>query len=155
MDMSSMETGMSMSSMPSDMSMTGMNMVFYSSTTTPLYSDMWSPTGSGSYAGTCIFLIILGIVFRSLFAASYFLEKRWLDRERNRRFIVVNGRPTTAEAINADSYAKTGTLITERGSEESVRIVRRHTRGPMPWRLSVDLPRSLLATIIAGVGYLL
>lgn len=153
MDMGSMATGMS--AMPSDMSMMSMNMVFYSSTMTPLYGDMWSPTGSGTYAGTCIFLIILAVIFRSLFAVSYFLEKRWMDRERNRRFIVVNGKPTTAETIQADSHAKTGTLVTERGSEESVRIVRRDVRGVMPWRLSVDLPRSLLATVIAGVGYLL
>ena len=150
-------------SMPTDMSSpdmtmsagTGMYMVFFASTTTPLYSAMWSPTSVGAYAGTCIFLILLAITLRALFAFSYVVEKRFADRERQRRYVVVQGRPSVAESISSDPGAKKAVLVSERGSEESVKVVTRDVRGVMPWRFSVDLPRAALRTVIAGVSYLL
>ena len=152
MDMSSMSS----SSDSMDMSMgSPMTMIFFTSTTTPLFSARWSPTGTGSYAGTCIFLIILAVVLRLLMFSKHVMEQRWMDRERNRSYIVVQGKPTEEQVINKDPDSKTGTLITERGSEESVRIVRRNVRGVMPWRISTDLPRAALVTLMAGVSYLL
>ena len=130
-------------------------MVFFSSTNTPLFSSMWDPSSSGSYAGTCIFLVLLAISLRALGAFSYVLEKRWADRERRRRYVVVQGRPSTSDSVNADASAKKAVLVSERGSEESVKVVSREVRAVMPWRFSVDLPRAALNTVMAGVGYLL
>lgn len=45
-----------------------MAMTFFTSSTTPLYSMDWTPTTAGQYAGTCIFLIALATIFRSLLA---------------------------------------------------------------------------------------
>ena len=139
----------------SSSSSTSMMSVFYSSSSTPLYSTAWTPSSTGSYAGTCLFLILLGAIFRGLIAGKHFLENRWLDRELNRRYVSVRGKPTESERISTDNDAKTGTLITERGVEEHVRVVRRKRRGGVPWRFSVDLPRAAYVTVMAGAGYLL
>ena len=148
-------SGSSSSGAPLTMTASMMEMIFFTSTSTPLYSRTWTPRSAGSYAGTCVFLIILATVFRSLFAIKLLLEQRWLDRDLNRRYVVVNGRAREAERIAESTVAKSGTLITERGVEEHVKVVRRHVRPVIPWRFSVDLPRAALVTIMAAVGYLL
>ena len=110
---------------------------------------------TGAYAGTCIFLIILAVIFRSLFAVKSLLENRWYDKELRRRKIIVRGQSSDPERVGNSFESKTGTLIVEKGIEEQVRVVRRHERHATPWRMSVDLPRAALTTVIAGVGYLL
>ena len=143
------------SSDSASMSMTTMDVVFFTSTSTPLYSSAWEPKSTGAYAGTCIFLIVLAVIFRSLLAGKRILEHRWRDKELNRRYVSVRGLPTEAERINADGEGKNATLVSERGVEEHVRVVRRHKRSVTPWRFGVDLPRAAYVTVIAGVGYLL
>lgn len=146
------------SSSSATMSMSSMSMmenVFFSSTTTALYSSAWEPKSTGAYAGTCIFLIVLAVIFRSLAAGKHILEHRWMDKELNRRYVSVRGVPTEAARINADSEGKNVTLISERGVEEQVRVVRRHKRSVTPWRCSIDLPRAVYVTVMSGVGYLL
>ena len=83
------------------------------------------------------------------------MEKRWLDEASNRRYIVVAGRSPEAERISEDSDAKTGTLLTKRGVEETVRVVTRKVRDVQPWRFSVDVPRAAAVTVMVGIGYLL
>ncbi len=109
----------------------------------------------GAYVGTCIFLIVLGVIFRGLFAGKHFLEQRWLDQALNRRYIRVRGSATEAERIDADPDGKKGVLVTAQGVEEDIKVVATHSRPVMPWRLSVDVPRAAYTTVIAGVGYLL
>ena len=129
--------------------------VFTVTSSTPLYSTSWTPATTGSYAGTCIFLIVLASISRCLAAGKHILEHRWLDNELDRRYVGVRGTPTEAERINSDSQSKTGTLVTERGVEEHVRVVRRKRRGVAPWRFSVDLPRAAYLMVLSGVQYLL
>lgn len=146
MDMSS---GMNMSS-----GMSMMMSVFQNKMATPLYTEAWTPENVGAYAGTCIFLILLGAMLRGLLAAKSIQESRWLDREMNRRFVAVQGKLPVAEQVSRDSLSKRMTL-TENGIEEDVMVVsKRHTM-VRPWRLSVDPIRAVIDTIIAGVGYLL
>lgn len=53
-------------------------MVFHASTTTPLYLLGWQPISAGQYAGTCIFLIVLGTFTRITLALKPVLEaRRW------------------------------------------------------------------------------
>ncbi|CAK7236610.1 hypothetical protein SBRCBS47491_009697 [Sporothrix bragantina] len=54
------------SSMAMDMS--EMSMTFFYSLITPLFSTAWTPSNTGQYAGTCIFLIILAVIHRALVA---------------------------------------------------------------------------------------
>jgi solute carrier family 31 (copper transporter), member 1 len=151
-DMSSMD----MSSMDSSdtMSMSHMQMTFFGGTGTPLYSTQFTPDSVGAYAGACIFLIVLTILYRCLFAGKALLEQRWMDQALQRRYVVVADKTPESERVRRDSTAKSGTLSTN-GVEEEVKVVHMPKRGVMPWRFSVDLPRALLVTVMVGIGYLL
>lgn len=132
-----------------------MKMTFFSSFTTSLFSTNWTPGGTGAYAGSCIFLILLAALFRVLAAGKHFLEHRWLDQSLHRRYVTVRGMPTEGERITSDVDSKDAVLISERGAEERVKVVRKAHRPVTPWRFSVDLPRAAYATLMAAVGYLL
>lgn len=72
MNMATSTTDMTMTTM---MGMNEMAMTFFTSTATPLYSMSWAPSSAGKYAGTCIFLIAFGTIFRALLAVRInFLE---------------------------------------------------------------------------------
>lgn len=143
--------GMSMDGM--DMS-SDMHTVFQNSKSTPLYSDSWTPNSTGAYAGTIIFLLVLGIIFRLLLAGKALAEERWLDIEMKRRYVVVQGKLPIAEQVSTDSLSKKMTL-TENGIEEDVVVVQKKKTHLRPWRMSVDPLRAVLDTCIAGIGYLL
>lgn len=144
------------SSSTSSTTMSSMMMsVFTVSTSSPLFSKSWTPNSTGSYAGTCIFLIGIATISRILVAAKHILEHRWLDAELDRKYVSIRGIPTEAESIYKDPKGQSGTLITERGVEEHVRVVRRRRRGVAAWRFSVDLPRAAYMTVTIGVQYLL
>jgi solute carrier family 31 (copper transporter), member 1 len=132
-----------------------MGMVFYNSHSTPLYSMSWMPSGPAGYAGTCIFLIFLAITFRLLLVTRHMLEARWRDQAYRRRYITVEGKQPLSERVLRDPESKTG-IISVNGVEENVRVINApSSSGVQPWRFSVDLPRSILVTVIGGVGYLL
>lgn len=132
-----------------------MIMTFTNSHNTPLYADGWTPQTAGAYAGTCIFLVLLAMILRSLLAVKTICEHRWSAAARNRRFIRIKGQSTEAGRIDSDPDAKVGSLVTAQGVEEQVKVVQAKSGHVLPFRLSVDLPRAILTTIIAGVGYLL
>jgi len=145
-----------MSDMDSDsMSSMSMTMMFTNSHTTPLYANSWTPSSEGGYAGTCIFLVLLAMMLRLLFAAKAICEQRWLMNAQKRRYVLVRGRATEAGRIDQDPVAKTGSLVTANGVEENVKVVQAKTRAVVPFRLSVDVPRACLTTVLAGVSYLL
>lgn len=135
--------------------MSTVEMTFYSSFTTPLFSMTWSPKNNGSYAGTCIFLILLAIIFRVLMAGKTLLERRWRDQQQERHLIRVRGSSSEAERIDSDNDSRQALLVGPRGVEKDVMVVTNRARPLMPFRLSVDLPRAGYVTVMAGVGYLL
>ncbi|KAI9657465.1 MAG: hypothetical protein M1821_003147 [Bathelium mastoideum] len=168
MDMSSMSMSMTTtSSMPSATSSSGMGMsdttmmdmsmmqmTFFQAQNTSLWTMQFTPNSAGSYAGTCIFLIILAVVFRGLFAFKHYAEHYWRSKALNRRYVTVAGKGSDAESMRTDSEAKNA-VISVNGVEEGVRIVERPLSPVQPFRLSVDPLRALLMTTIATVGYLL
>jgi hypothetical protein len=119
---------------------------------TPLYSPMWAPTNVGQYVGTCIFLIVLAVIFRGLLAVKAWKETAWLDAEFNRRYATIAGKQLKSEHISTDSVDKQMILI-ESGVEEGVVVVRK--RSIRPWRITTDPLRAVMDTAIAGVAYLL
>lgn len=133
---------------------TGMTMAFFTATDTPLYSMSWTPQTAGQYAGTCIFLIFLAISLRALFTAKTFLEMKALEGALKRRYVVVAGEKTARDRASNDGDSVTG-ILTTNGVQEDVRVVSAPVKHVQPWRFSVDLPRALLMTIAAAVGYLL
>jgi copper transporter 1 len=146
MDSSMDMGGMSMSS--------GMAMGFLTATNTPLYSASWTPSSAGAYAGTCIFLIILSILFRVIFTLKTYLEMKAMESALKRRYVVVAGEKAVVDKVADDANSMTG-ILTTNGLQEDVRIVSAPVSHIQPWRFSVDLPRALLMTIAEGVGYLL
>lgn len=78
-----------------------------------------------------------------------------MAKHLNRRYIAVAGKTPEAGQIDADSGAKTASLVTPQGVEENVKIVQQVSSEPMPWRFSVDIPRALIFLCIIGVSNLL
>lgn len=138
-----------------DMSASSDMYVFSNRQDTSLYSLSWTPTTSGQYAGTCIFLVILAIISRLLVAFKVAVERKWLSIALNRRYVVVAGRKQEADSSNSDPDSIDTALLTTQGAQENVKVVRRVSHGPQPWRFSVDLPRALLFLCIIAVNYLL
>ncbi|KAF7558917.1 hypothetical protein G7046_g5238 [Stylonectria norvegica] len=131
-----------------------MSVVFQTQKNTPLYSNSWTPSSAGAYAGTCIFLVVLTIIGRGLLAFKTVQEARWLDQEARRRYVAVAGKMPLAEQVAADRDAKQMTL-SENGLEETVMVVERRHGAARPWRFSVDPLRACIDTAIVGIGYLL
>ncbi|KXJ93978.1 Ctr copper transporter [Microdochium bolleyi] len=132
--------------------------IFQTSMATSLYSTAWTPASTGAYAGTCIFLAALAIVFRMLLWGKNAAEARWLDAEMARRYVVVQGKGTMAERVARDSESRKGLTLSENGVEEKVMVLQRRdglAAQKRPWRLSVDPLRALFDTVIVGVGYML
>jgi hypothetical protein len=136
------------------MTMSMMSMTFFTSTDTALWSTGWTPSAIGGYAGTCIFLVLLATIFRSLLAIKAWKETAWLDAEFNRRYVTVAGKPPKSERIANDADTK-HLILTENGVEEDVMVVKKRSMGIRPWRITTDPVRAVMDTVIAGVGYLL
>jgi len=160
MDVAPAATSTAAASMDMTMSM---STVFFTATDTPLYSSSWVPTTIGAYAGNCIFLIVLSVVFRVLYAIHSVLQRRWLARSINMRDIVVGGvseGKRSTESLTGSDRAPENTRegTTQQGSElETAALLKasRAVKVAQPWRWSVDLPRACLVTVMSGVGYLL
>ena len=144
-----------MSSSSSSSSTMSMPMTFFNSQNTPLYSQSWTPHTTGQYAGICIFLIVLSIIFRVLLAGKHKLELHWSAQARNRRYVHVRGQTPQSESIERDPDAKEARLVSAQGVEEDVKIVKTAKQPAIPFRLSVDTPRAALSFVIVGIGYLL
>lgn len=152
MDMSSM------SDMSSNDTMSTMAMYFTTSMNTPLWAQAWTPSNSGQYAGTCIFLVVLAIISRGFGAYRQRLERQWHDAAINRRYVIVADRDGNEGQLSKQlkEEGESG-VLTARGVDESVQIIKTKARSKegTPFRLSVDVPRSAIYTVQAGIGYLL
>jgi len=115
-------------------------MVFFESTSTPVYSMHWTPSSTTQYAFTCIFFILLSTIERSLLAVRSLLEARWRSQALQRGYI--------RSAVRLDEESKMMD-----GEAQSIRSAK--VTGTRPWRLSVDLPRAALCVVIVAVAYLL
>jgi hypothetical protein len=118
------------------MSMSDMAMNFFNAYDTPLFSLDWTPTNGGQYAGTCIFLIVLAIIFR---------------------FILALRSNMSAVAAAAVRRRETALLVkTAAESSDEDRASREHgPRSQARWTLNDALITASIDTTLAGVGYLL
>ncbi|KAK4548129.1 hypothetical protein LTR36_009998 [Oleoguttula mirabilis] len=144
----------------SSSSSTSMSMVFTSDHSTPLFSSAWTPTSTGGYAGTCIFLVVLAVISRLLSAYRHTVEHRWHDKAVNRRYVIVAGETEAdreRQALGKGGEKVEEATLTARGLDERVKVVRSSRRAleSVPWRFSTDLPRACIFVVQAGVGYLL
>ncbi|KAK5130326.1 hypothetical protein LTR08_002212 [Meristemomyces frigidus] len=149
-----------MMDMSSTSDSSSMAMVFTNDHSTPLFSTAWTPSSTGGYAGTCIFLMLLAIISRLLVAYRHRIESKWHDKAINRRYVFVAGETEVdreRQAIGKGGEKAQEATLTARGMDERVKVVKAVGRGleAMPWRFSTDLPRACIFTVQAGVGYLL
>ncbi|KAG9515539.1 Ctr copper transporter, partial [Aureobasidium melanogenum] len=150
-----------MSGMSSMSGMGSMSMVFTTAHNTPLYSKAWTPTSTGAYAGTCIFLIVLAIISRLLQAWRHTLEQKFHDKAMKRRYVVVRGEQEGEQSLDEPEAAKEisekQAILTSRGLDEKVRVITATSRSKetTPWRITTELPRACVYTLQAGLGYLL
>ncbi|KAI0834406.1 Ctr copper transporter family-domain-containing protein [Hypoxylon sp. FL0890] len=116
-----------------------MAMVFFQSVTTPLYSMTWTPQGQGSYAGTCIFLIVLALVHGILIAVRsiFFGSNRTLHQ------------PHKVVSSDLDEYPGSRSELESMGNQ-----FRSHWNSH-PFRVATETARALLEVVIRGIGYLL
>ncbi|KAI1035304.1 hypothetical protein LB504_006156 [Fusarium proliferatum] len=86
---SSMPTSTSSSSSMA-MDMEQMNMVFFTSTTTLLWTNSFAPETTGQYAGVCIFLIAFASILRMLLAlrVNFYSIRDGLRRRRTKGLLV-------------------------------------------------------------------
>lgn len=151
--MSGMDMDMGMDSHSSGSGM-GMAMSFFTATDTSLYSEAWTPSSAGAYAGTCIFLIVLAIILRALFTAKSYLDAKAMEAALKRRYVVVADQQPAGDKAFNDASSMDG-ILTTNGLQENVRVVTAPMKSVQPFRFSVDLPRAAIMTVAAGVGYLL
>ncbi|KAL7967560.1 Ctr copper transporter family domain-containing protein [Trichoderma sp. SZMC 28014] len=116
---------MSMDSSNMTMTMESMSMVFFTSTTTPLWSSAFAPKTTGQYAGACIFLIAFAVVFRVLLALRFNLY----------RVMAAAKRRSGGSLLSMDMIETKST--------------------PRPWRANEAVTSGALDMVIAGVSYLL
>ena len=130
-----------------------MNMVFFTASNTPLYSDAWTPSSVGAYAGSCIFLIVLAVLLRAIFSLRAYVDAKAVRTALKRRYVVVEG--AGAEKFASDDANSSTGILTTNGVAENVRIVQTPSLGHQPWRFGVDVPRAIITAVAVGVGYLL
>ena len=133
-----------------------MEMIFFTSTTTPLYSTSWTPSNKGQYAGTCIFLITLATIFRALFALRAIQERKWQQTEAERQYKIAGPQAKEMEIHKSDNEdSKPNSNNNEKSDEGNVKVLKRKASAVRPWRTDQDVPQACLDVVIAGVGYLL
>ncbi|KAF1345039.1 Ctr copper transporter [Delphinella strobiligena] len=113
-------------------------MTFFTSTSTPLFSMTWTPKTTGQYAGTCIFLIVISLIFRAIIALRSYMEASTWSRS-----------PLSSVPEAYKSFPKSA----EDGDGCAVDTQARAT--VQPWRVGVEGSRAVLDVMIVGVGYLL
>ncbi|KAI5821075.1 hypothetical protein BZA77DRAFT_613 [Pyronema omphalodes] len=147
----------SSSSSGHDMSSGSMFMVFYTSTSTPLFSSSWSPSTLGQYVGVCVFLIVLSFVFRFLLAWKSVLQHDWKENMKGKKVIVAAGLSDTNGTSKSETttVAGEGEKEGEKEKEETQEVVltQRGWSG-RPFRFSTELKRGCMTTLVAGTGYL-
>ncbi|KAK9320444.1 Ctr copper transporter family-domain-containing protein [Lipomyces orientalis] len=142
---SSSMDGMDMSS---SMSMSSMS--FHTSASDFLFATGWTPSSKRQYAGICIFLIVLGAVYRFMHVLKHRTE-RYLNARTlvNMRSIATATQNPHTDTVYADSLEKSA-------GEATVQSERPLQFGSVrPWRVSVDVPLSLIQLVLSAISYLL
>lgn len=152
--------GMDMSHGGSSDGMSMMPMTFFTSNATPLYSLAWTPYSDGSYAGTCIFLVVLALLLRCLMALKSILEmyvwqSAFAAAAAGGSWHGLPGESNQHHHQGAGGDEAKGMQVGEGVAEARGGLLRRVRLGTPPWRLKVDGVRAVLDVIVVGVGYLL
>lgn len=114
-------------------------MTFFTSTTTPLYTTAWTPKTPAQYALTCLFLVLLCIVFRGLLSAR-----------GNMPWLLSSLSPT-----KKDTPEEVSCCADEDGLQKTFRGEMASGSQDKPSKVWEILLRAVLDTSLAVVSYLL
>jgi hypothetical protein len=98
-------------------------------------------------------LIFFTFISHGIVAFKSVQEEKWVVAQFKRRPVVVPGGALKDKKLREGDSSKRG--LSANGVEEDVVVAARRTSCSRPWRISVDGPRAILDTVIAGLGYLL
>ena len=121
----------------------GMDVIFITSSRTALF---WSVSNAGHYAGSCIFLIVLGCLMRFLLALRPILETRFWGK---------TAAAVAAIRTDKDSEEESQMLPAARPGQALAVLRKDVRRGWSGWRVSTAAWRAMYDLVIAGIGYLL
>ncbi|KAH8894125.1 hypothetical protein GQ53DRAFT_89692 [Thozetella sp. PMI_491] len=162
MTMASMTTSAAASSSTMDMSSStsGMDMTFFSSITTPLFSRSWQPTNTASYAASCIFLVAMAALLRVLIALRPFLDEARRQGPLNSGTSVhqlLPGRDAEEARVVMEQASKDGVLPPrpDLGRRANGRGLRIALQSAMRVRMVGRTCHALYEVLLAGIGYLL
>ncbi|KAK9260263.1 Ctr copper transporter [Lipomyces tetrasporus] len=147
MPTSSSSSSMDGMDMSSSMSMSSMS--FHTSASDFLFATGWTPSSTGQYAGICIFLIVLAVMYRFLHVLKHRTERYFSART----LLNMRNIATTTNHLQTDTYADS----LEKSAAEAT-VQSEHPlqfRNVRPWRVSVDVPLSLIQLVLSAVSYLL
>jgi hypothetical protein len=139
---------------------TTMPMTFFTSTTTPLYTTAWKPSTPSHYALTCLFLVLLCIVFRALLAARCNLQVLLLALSRAVRRPAKKRASSCCAEAEAEEADEDGNGNVDgdddlRDEKQQLRDRTDATGGRKRARGLEILLRALLDTSLGVVSYLL
>ncbi|KAH8703993.1 Ctr copper transporter [Talaromyces proteolyticus] len=116
--------------MSSSMSMSTSAMSFNTNNLeTLLFSTSWVPITTGQYVGSWFFTFFLAVIWRALVFVQKRLDHYWI-------------RKHSTQYVGNDSLG-------------NIPVAFSHTRSVQDWRLSVNLPRAILAYVVQSIAYLL
>ncbi|KAK9312684.1 Ctr copper transporter family-domain-containing protein [Lipomyces starkeyi] len=147
MPTSSSSTSMGGMDVSSSMSMSSMS--FHTSTSDFLFATAWTPSSTGQYAGICIFLIVLAVIYRFIHVLKHRTERYLSARTRVNMGTIASTThqpQTDTDAGSLEKSAAEATILADRPFQ---------FRNVRPWRVSVDVPLSLIQLVLSTVSYLL
>ncbi|KAK9370357.1 Ctr copper transporter family-domain-containing protein [Lipomyces kononenkoae] len=141
-----MSTSTSTSSMSGDPSMSMSSMSFHTSFTDFLFAQQWTPSSRGQYAGTCIFLIVLAVIYRMIHVLKHRMERYYNARARQ------YSRSMSTASLQTEKDGTFEKSVAGTTAEPDRPLQFRNVR---PWRVSMDIPLALIQLLLSGAAYLL
>ncbi|SCV71527.1 BQ2448_3115 [Microbotryum intermedium] len=129
-----------------------------------LWFDGWIPTGSSSTAGACVGLALLAIFSRFLAAVRTSCEANWTQSIMRQRLAqhrplvdatLLNTVSMTPSGSDLDGDSDPADRARARTQSDLIDLLHKFHSSPAPFTPSIDLPRTVIFTLQAFIGYLL
>ena len=126
---------------------------FFTAFDTALVFLGWRPSSKIQYAMVCVFLVFSAGLFRALLAYKSKWERRWQQQRQDDDSY--NFAPIPLIRFNKRSKKLPTSALEPIDGDNQLQEIGGAVQSRFRWRLSVDVPRALLVTLISVLGYLL
>lgn len=107
---------------------------------------MWATASTSSYAGTCIFLVVLGVILLFLVSSRSMQEERSSRRELNRRHVLFLNKDSSGGRNELES------VLTPNGLEKDIITIEQHARAQRPW--ATIILKATMTTLTLTILYI-